>query len=204
MTSDEEASNQKSGSERKEKRLKKIASPPKSPKSKSKKSQSIIKKLKLKSKSVSERTSPRAVAAEGDLVLQKNLGSSSLLERQTPEGDDNFALTKSASETNLKETWRSAQNLADDSGKEVAESAGTSETDKSEKQKVFPERTKSLENLKDMLTYGELILDKTAETVKQFLNLFSIFITHDYVDEVYLIIFQVKSHKHHRNGFSPR
>lgn len=180
MTSDEETNNRKSGSERKEKRLKKIASPPKSPKSskKSKKSHFIIKKLKLKSKSVSE-SSPRASAAEGDLVLVKSSESSSVLERQTPEGDDNFILTKSASETNLKETWRSGQNLADDTEKVVAESAGTSETDQAAQQKVFPERTKSLENLKDMLTYGELILDKTAESVKQCFDLFSIFTTLD-------------------------
>lgn len=166
MTSDEEINNQKSGSDRKEKRSKKVTGSPKSPKAqKSKKSHFIIKKLKLKSKSISD-SSTSISKAEGDSEPSKNIEETSVLERQTPEGDDNFLLTKSASENNLKESWKSIEKLAENKGGADSESAGTSEKDQVAQHQVHQERTKSLENLKDMLTYGELIVDKTADTVK--------------------------------------
>lgn len=151
MSSDEET-NQKSGSERREKRFKKLVVPPKSPKpTKSKGSSFIIKKLKLKTKSSTESDHPSPSTSEQGLLPSKVSPS---LERQTPEGDDNFVLSKSASETNLQETWRkSVENLPEAVEKEK------------EQEKVLPEHTQSLEDLKDMLTYGELILDKTLETV---------------------------------------
>lgn len=166
MTSDEESNSQKSGSESKEKRLKKSSEHPKSPKTpKTKKSHFIIKKLKLKSKSVTESSSPTASRTGGDQTSSKGSSATSTLERQTPEGDDNFVLTKSASETNLQETWRSAENFAEITETLAAESAKTSEKVQSEEKCIIPDRTKSLDNLKAMVTYGELLMDKSPETV---------------------------------------
>lgn len=164
MTSDEETNSKKP--DRKEKRFKKLVEPPKSPKApKSKRSHFIIKKLKLKSKSVPDSSSRSVSSAPEDLSPPEASPESFVLEKQTSEGDDDFVLTKSVSETNLKETWRSVENLKEDI---IVESAGSGEKDQLVLQKVLPERTKSLDNLKDMLTYGELIMDRAAETVKTF------------------------------------
>lgn len=167
MTSDEETNSQKSGIDRKEKSLKKIVVPPKSPKgSKSKKPNFLIKKLKLKSKSIPESSSTSVSQKRSDCIPPTNLPGGSVLERQTPEGGDTFILTKSASETNLKETWRSAEHLEDQTEGQLATgNSSTGETGQFEQQKILPERTKSLENLKGMVTYGELILDKATESV---------------------------------------
>lgn len=162
MTSEEETSSQKSGTERKRKTLKKLVLSPNS--SKSKKSSSIIKKLKFKSKSALEScSSSTSEPGENKTVVESSIGSS-LFERQNPEGDDSFLLAKSASETNLQET-RQSLSSTENTEKTATDSACHSEKDKFKEQKISVERTKSLENLKDMLTYGELIMDKAVETV---------------------------------------
>nr|XP_023014439.1 ras-related protein Rab-33B-like [Leptinotarsa decemlineata] len=156
MKSDDESNVPKEIGEEREKREKKLVV---SPTLKSKRPSFLIKKLKLKSKS-----HPQEEIKD---IANLPLPSTSSDERQTPEGDDNFILTKSASETNLQETWKSAENLAKDNTKSSAKSAVTVERnqfDLSSEQKGFPERTKSLENLNDMPAYGELIMDQTAET----------------------------------------
>ncbi|XP_066158136.1 ras-related protein Rab-32 [Euwallacea fornicatus] len=147
------------------KRAKKILIPPKSPKSvKLKRANFLIKKLKLKSKSVPTK------AESADISNLPSQGSKQTVpvERQTPEGDDNFVLTKSASEANLQESWNSAENL--DKENTSATSIPKSEISvdnpefyvSSEPRKSILERTKSLENLRKMPAYGELFLDSST------------------------------------------
>ncbi|KAG5871983.1 hypothetical protein JTB14_025735 [Gonioctena quinquepunctata] len=158
MKSDNESGEQNETGEQKEKLAKKLVV---SPKLKSKRPSFLIKKLRLKSKSIPCREEIKDIA-------NLPLPSTSSDERQTPEGDDNFILTKSASETNLQESWKSAENLAKDNAKSPSESAVTVECnqfDSTSEQKGLPERTKSLENLNDMPAYGELILDQAPATV---------------------------------------
>ncbi|CAH1377791.1 hypothetical protein MTP99_019203 [Tenebrio molitor] len=119
---------------------KKIIIPPKSPKlPKAKKPNFLVRKLKLKSKSP-----PR------DPQVSLSLPSTSV-GRQTPEGDDGFRLPKSVSETNLTESRKSAGNSAKDNEPTV-------ESRRRECVEV-PERAQSLEALKDMPAYGDLIVD---------------------------------------------
>ncbi|KAJ8974285.1 hypothetical protein NQ317_013174 [Molorchus minor] len=139
----------------------------KSPKStKLKRSYSLIKKLKLKSK-LNPITAPQT---EGDTANSAQPSTSSepaSIERQTPEGDDNFILTKSASDTNLQETWKTVENLMKDNKNTSIKSAAAIESNQfylGKEQTSLPERTKSLENLKDMPAYGELILDQVPST----------------------------------------
>lgn len=153
-----------------EKRLKKLVVPPKSPKlAKSKRSHFLIKKLKLKSKSTTESSASQFDVKDiANLPLPSSSSGSSSIERQTPEGDDNFILTKSASETNLQETWKSVENLTKDNAKSSTKGAVTVDCNPfylSSEVKGPPERTKSLENLKAMPAYGELILDQTVTMV---------------------------------------
>ncbi|XP_050313511.1 ras-related protein Rab-32 isoform X1 [Anthonomus grandis grandis] len=147
------------------KRAKKILIPPKSPKSaKLKRANFLIRKLKLKSKSAPTRSESADISK---LPSQGASSQSTPVERQTPEGDDNFVLTKSASETNLQESWKSSENIDKDT-----ESASASKSEvsfdnpefyiSSEPRKSIPERTKSLENLRKMPAYGELILDSAT------------------------------------------
>lgn len=151
-----------------EKEVKKVVVPPKSPKlSKLKRSHFLIKKLKLKTKFTPSSASQSEITDIANLGPRSN-SSSSTIERQTPEGDDNFILTKSASETNLQETWKSVENLTKDNKKSSTKSAVTVECNQfylSSEQKGLPERAKSLENIKDMPAYGELILDQAPSTV---------------------------------------
>lgn len=142
------------------KRVKKLVIPPKSPQSvKSKRMNSLIRKLKLQSKSVVARTESAVPSTS----------SQSATERQTPIGDDdNFTLSnKSASETNLQDSWKSVDNL---------EKVGVASVDKSEvsvdnpdlfyvssePRKSILERTKSLESLRKMPAYGDLFLDSST------------------------------------------
>lgn len=128
---------------------KKIVVPSESTKSlKPKKHSFLLKKLKLKSKSPTRNSV--------SLSLPK---ASTAIARQTPEGDDNFSILKSVSETNLAESWINAEDLKDS-------------VDKSRKRRPseirvceVPERTKSLENLKDMPAYGDLIVEISPSTV---------------------------------------
>lgn len=149
------------------KRAKKILIPPKSPKSaKLKRANFLIRKLRLKSKSAPTRSESADIAK---LPLQSTSTQSTPVERQTPEGDDNnFVLTKSASETNLQESWKSSENIE----KETASVTSITKSEisfdnpefyvSSEPRKSIPERTKSLENLRKMPAYGELILDSST------------------------------------------
>lgn len=149
------------------KRIKKLVIPPKSPKSvKSKRINSLIRKLKLQSKSVPAR------AESADISKLASTSTQSETERQTPEGDDddNFALTnKSASETNLQDSWKSVDNL--EKAGIIASSVDKSEVSvdnselfyvSSEPRKRILERTKSLESLRKMPAYGELFLDSST------------------------------------------
>ncbi|XP_066258940.1 ras-related protein Rab-32 isoform X1 [Euwallacea similis] len=147
------------------KRAKKILIPPKSPKSvKLKRANFLIKKLKLKSKSASTKAEPEDISK----LPSQGSKQTTPVERQTPEGDDNFVLTKSASEANLQESWNSAENL--EKGSASATSIAKSEVSvdnpefyvSSEPRKSVLERTKSLENLRKMPAYGELFLDSST------------------------------------------
>lgn len=155
--------------EGKETRVKKVVVPSKSSKlPKPKRSNFLIKKLKLKSKFTSSSASQSEIKDIANLGLPSISSEPSTIERQTPEGDDNFILTKSASETNLQETWKSVENLTKDNKKSSTKSAVTVECNQfylSSEQKGLPGRTKSLENIKDMPAYGELILDQPPSTV---------------------------------------
>jgi hypothetical protein len=125
---------------------KKIIIPPKSPKlPKAKKPNFLVRKLKLKSKSP-----PR------DPQVSFSLPSTSV-GRQTPEGDDGFRLPKSVSETNLTESRKSAGNSAKDNEPTV-------ESRRRECVEV-PERAQSLEALKDMPAYGDLIVDPAPAVI---------------------------------------
>lgn len=150
-----------------EKRVKKVVVPPKSPKL-PKRSHFLIKKLKLKTKFAASGDSQPEIEDIANLEPPSNSSGSSTIERQTPEGDDNFILTKSASETNLQETWKTVENLTKDNKKSSTKSAVTVEYNQfylSTEQKGLSERAKSLVNIKDMPAYGELILDQTPSTV---------------------------------------
>lgn len=145
------------------KRIKKLIIPPKSPKSvKSKRMNSLIRKLKLQSKSVPAR------AESADISKLPSTSTQSATERQTPEGDDNYALSnKSASETNLQDSWKSVDNLDKVGIKSVDKSEVSVDNPElfyvsSEPRKSILERTKSLENLRKMPAYGELFLDSSA------------------------------------------
>lgn len=107
-----------------------------------KKPPSLMKKLKLRTRKSS--------------IVEDLPRTSSSEERRTPEGDDDHL--NSASETNLTEvSWKSADNLTEES------------TVKSVISTEVVERTKSLENLKAMPPFGELIVDEQeAMTVKYF------------------------------------
>nr|CAI5850939.1 unnamed protein product [Callosobruchus analis] len=130
---------------------------PKSPKlPKIKRSAFLIKKLKPKPKI--KNTLTLAVRGTPDIPYLAPI------ERQTPEGDDNFILTKSVSETNLQGTWKvdhlrkdSVDQSSDQSVSKVERSKGILDPEDGP-----PERAKSLENLKDMPAYGELIVDQAA------------------------------------------
>lgn len=103
-----------------------------------KKPSSLMKKLKLRARR-------NSVAEE--------VRTSSSEERRTPEGDEHL---KSASETNLTEvSWKSADNLTEESSVKSVISAEVTE------------RTKSLENLKSMPPFGELIVDEQEAMVKK-------------------------------------
>lgn len=105
-----------------------------------------MRKLKLRGRRSSAADSTETLADEKE-------------RRTTPEGDDSLATGKSASETDLTEaSWKSEkENLKvsiESAGKAVAEGAG------------FPERTKSLEDIKSaMPAYGELVLDPATVAV---------------------------------------
>ncbi|CAG9759423.1 unnamed protein product [Ceutorhynchus assimilis] len=149
------------------KRAKKILIPPKSPKSaKLKRANFLVRKLKFKSKSAPTRSESADISKLRSAASTSSQSTS--VERQTPEGDDNFALTKSASETNLQESWKDSENLE----RETAAAASITKSEisfdnpkfyvSSEPRKSIPERTKSLENLRKMPAYGELILDSST------------------------------------------
>ncbi|XP_064215429.1 ras-related protein Rab-32 isoform X1 [Tribolium castaneum] len=136
-----------------EKRTKKVVIPPKSSNFlKPKKASLLIKKIKLKSKSPSR--SPK----EGPVSLSLPSTSTSPLGRQTPEGDDSLMFAKSVSESNLSESWKSAETLA----KSADNSGVKAESSQNRVCVEVPERTKSLETLKDMPAYGDLIFDPAA------------------------------------------
>ncbi|KAJ8970052.1 hypothetical protein NQ314_001481 [Rhamnusium bicolor] len=104
MKSDGKANDQKSTEEGKEKPLK-----------------------KLKSKFTPSSSSQSEIKDIANLAFPSISSNSSPVERQTPEGDDNFILTKSASETNLQETWKSVEILTKDNKKSSTKSAVTVE-----------------------------------------------------------------------------
>ncbi|ENN81134.1 hypothetical protein HUJ04_012556 [Dendroctonus ponderosae] len=145
------------------KRAKKILIPPNSPKSvKTKRANFLIRKLKLKSKSV-------PVRAELAEIAQPSQSSSPQpAERQTPEGDENFRLAKAASETNLQDSWKSSETIEKDTTSATSFTKSEISVDysefyvSSEPRKSILERAKSLENLRKMPAYGELILDSAA------------------------------------------
>ncbi|XP_060537269.1 ras-related protein Rab-32 isoform X1 [Cylas formicarius] len=151
------------------KRVKKVVLPPKSPKSvKLKRAASLIKKLKLKSKNPSGNNHPDTASdiPQFPLPATSSVEDSDPTERQTPEGVENFVLTKSASEANLKETWKSSERLDQDGLRlpSTQSAIAVENTDffSNPDKKVLPERTKSLDNLKTMPAYGELILDPAS------------------------------------------
>lgn len=127
-----------------EEKKKKVIVPSESPKSpKPKKHSFLKKKLKLKSKSPSR--NPVSLSLPN---------TSNPTDRQTPEGDDNFPILKSVSDTNLAESWMNTEDLKDsaDKGRKGRQSGENLVCE-------VPEKTKSLENLTDMPAYGDLIVD---------------------------------------------
>lgn len=155
---------------------KKLRSGESSSKSKVKKSSSLIKRFKLKGKSASSsegtHESEAAYEEPQPVSLAQQEQEIAPVERQTPEGDDSNPVEKAASETNLTETsWKSAENLSkEDNVKSTSViNVQTSEYRLSvgeiEKHPALPQRTKSLENIKGMPAFGELILDPQTATV---------------------------------------
>lgn len=109
---------------------------------------------KLKSTELQEKKKKKAPSLMKKLKLRARRSSIAeeiriAEERKTPEGDDHI---KSASETDLTEvSWRSADNLSEvDSVKSV----------------VSTTLTKSLENIKVMPPFGELMVDEQEAMVK--------------------------------------
>lgn len=149
------------------KRTKKILIPPNSPKSvETKRANFSIRKLKLKSKSV-------PVRAELEVAQPTQNISPQPVERQTPEGGDQFRLAKSASETNLQDSWKSSEDIEKDTASATSITKSQISIDNpefcvsSEPRKSILERAKSLENLRKMPAYGELILDSAALVVNR-------------------------------------
>ncbi|CAG9855271.1 unnamed protein product [Phyllotreta striolata] len=132
MKSDTDNEHTEEKDKSKGKRPKKLVIPPKSKPKRS----FIAKKLKLRSKSLQEKQEIKEIS-------RIPLPNTSSDERQTPEGDENLMLTRSASDTNLQESWKSAEKVEE-----------SSKTD------LQPERTKSLEDFQNMPAYGELIVDQ--------------------------------------------
>lgn len=162
MTSEEENDFQKTITDKRDKRFTKVGA---KLSLKTKRSDFIVNKLKLKSKSVTESSNLPSGSGTEDYLKETNTHISSTLERQAPEDDDNFTLTKSASETNLKESLVRSRGISQDKGKAATESAkNISKPDQSVENKGA-ERTKSLQNLEDMLRHGQVVMEETAETV---------------------------------------
>lgn len=139
-----------------EKRTKKVIIPPKSPKIfKPRKASFLIKKFKVKSKS------PSKDARVASVSLSLPSTSTSPLGRQTPEGDDSFLFAKTVSKTNLSESWKSAENLTRDTDNLSA----LSEVSHNRVSAEVLEKTKSLESLKSMPAYGDLIAASTTPVV---------------------------------------
>ncbi|XP_057660479.1 ras-related protein Rab-38 isoform X1 [Diorhabda carinulata] len=76
-------------------------------------------------------------------------------ERQTPEDNNHLTLTRSVSDTNLQESWKSAEK----SVKIVTRSQSIGGEFQQE-----TERTKYLRNFKGMAPYGELIIEQDPNT----------------------------------------
>lgn len=133
--------------------------PVKQPKQQKPKRRHFLKKLKLKKgASTCSEPDPATIPLPGT-----SSDSSAGVERQTPEGDESYKLTKSASENNLAESW--ACNEGSKSDKRSTENviAKASQFGSAD----YKGRTKSLENIRKMTAYGELIVDaSTLQTVK--------------------------------------
>lgn len=124
----------------------------------------LMKKLKLRGR----RSSVAEEVLTGAETSPEQQISPEETERKTPEGTDSFAAVKSSSEINLTEvSWKSADNLTEDSERSSVRSVITTEISRvSVLEGVgLPERTKSLENLKSMPAFGELIVDQAATMV---------------------------------------
>ncbi|KAL3290061.1 hypothetical protein HHI36_023430 [Cryptolaemus montrouzieri] len=128
--------------------VKKVIVPPKT---KSGKSNYILKKIKLKVRQ-------KSISNTGDVSDIPSTSSVDYLTgRQTPEGDENLMFSKSASETNLSENQGASENTE---SQEV-----DSEKKSVEGIHAALERTKSLEAFKRMPAYGELIADSPSMTI---------------------------------------
>lgn len=118
-------------------------------KPKSAKANYILKKIKLK---------VRQGAISGKLPSTSSVDFSG--GRQTPEGDENLMISKSASDTTLSELQTVPEN-------EVKTEFSEGEKKNEESVHAF-ERARSLEIIKRMPAYGELIADAPTMTVTSF------------------------------------
>lgn len=148
----------KSVSEKKSKRKDSCSS--KSPITK--KTSSLIRRLKLGKgpSSPPPTVSATTAASAEETVLSSNVEPStsatfSRVERQTPQGDENLTLAKSASDTNLADTAKDTPSNSPSRDK-YALSAASLTTPR------VIERTKSLENVQKMPAYGDLIFDASS------------------------------------------
>lgn len=128
-------------------------------KAKVKKSSSLIKRFKLRTRSAS------ASVQEAEKVEEPSSSVENTVERQTPEGDDSLPIEKAASDTNLTEnSWKSAETLTRE---DIPKSTSVINIQSYQYQvtiseDALPQRTKSLEDIKGMPAFGDLILDPNA------------------------------------------
>lgn len=156
----------------KEKRTKKkIQSSESQGKTKIKKSGSLIKRFKLKSKNATSSSAPESEPSDDP---QPTTSEAEPVERQTPEGDDSLPVGKAVSETNLTETsWKSAETLTKEDNPKSTSVVNVQSSQYqitiSELDKItsHPQRTKSLENLKAMPAFGDLIVDPNTGMVNK-------------------------------------
>lgn len=109
---------------------------------------SLMKKFKFRGRRGSSTEAHEDVQVEGGV------------QEKAYDGEDvGFSAGRSASETNLTEvSWKSAQNVEKEASGSSVRSVISAESSQLSAS-TLPERTKSLENLKSMPAYGELILD---------------------------------------------
>lgn len=129
---------------------------PKKRDSLTRKTGSLIRRLKL-GKSSSSSPTITLDTAEDDAAPSSSAESGTSAqypgaERQTPEGNENFSLSKAASETNIADTSSAESPPREKHGLSTASLATSRPIT----------RTKSLENMQKMPAYGDLIFDTTS------------------------------------------